>query len=394
MPDYIDFPIVTDPDALAQLAFDELQIAIPGWAPNAGNLDSILIEKIALIVSVLATLASAVPTTIFRFFGGLVGINPIDATFASVDSTWTMRDNLGYTIPAGTVVLIRADDDSLVPFITTADTVVAPGSTTTGAGAVTLTAVNAGAAGSGLGGPGVDMTSGDVQLGDILDYVTNVSLTALTTGGVDEEDDQTYLNRLRTELQLLTPRPILPSDYAALAENIEGIDRALALDGYNPGDSTTGNPRMVTLAVVDSSGGVVSSGIKTALIAALEAQREVNFIVNVIDPTYTSIDVTFTVEMLPGYDSTDVHDRTVAAVTDYLSPANWGLPNSGDRRTWIQSTTVFYADLTALLKNVQGVQAVTSVTLGLHGGSLSSADYALTGAAPMPEPGTITGTVS
>jgi hypothetical protein len=154
MPDYIEVPIVTDPAALEQLAYDTFQAEYPGWAPADGGLDTIAIQAVARIGSVVANLVSAVPKSIARFIGPLFGVIPIDATPATVPTTWTMVDNTGHTIPAGTITGIRDGAGNLVAFQTLTDIVVQAGQTATGAGAVILEAVTPGAAGSGLGAPG------------------------------------------------------------------------------------------------------------------------------------------------------------------------------------------------------------------------------------------------
>lgn len=490
MAEYIDFPIETDPEQLAQDAFDYLQAKAPGWLPNPGNLDTWLLEAVARMAAETRDVASRVPVAVFRRFGQLVGVTPIDATAASVDTTWTAIDAAGYTIPAGTLAGIRDSAGDLVAFQVVNDTVIAAG-TTTLAG-VTLVAVDTGAAGSGLGADG-----GTVELIDQLDFVSSIVQEAITTGGVDAEDDTVYLDRLASELRLLAPRPIVPSDFEAIARETAGIDRALAIDLYVPAvdevetvtvdatggtytltfdaqttaaiawnadaatlqaalealsniapgdvvvtggpggtaplaiefrgayagtdvtemtaDSTgltggaatatvattvpgsaavTDSPRTITVAVVDENGNTPSSGSIATLQTDLEARREVNFLVYVIGPTYTQVDVAFTITVYDGYDPDDVLTRAQQAVTDFLSPVNWGRPLIGDLRLWLDVDTVNRLDVATVINNTQGVDKVTALTMGVHGGALSTSDIALTGPAAMPQPVTIAGTVS
>lgn len=224
---YIDVPIDTDPQDILNEAFTYLQANIPGWTPAAGNLDVWLLMAIAAQAAESRTVASRVPKSIFRWFGAnLISLPPVDAVSATALSTWTMIDTLGHTIPAGTQVTILSGDTP-IPFATQVDVVIAPGASV--ATNVTLVAVTPGAAGSGLGGPG-----GAVALLDTLSYVLSITQAATTSGGVNAEDDDTYLARLVIQLQLLAPRPILPADFAAFARNIAGVSRATAIDGYNP----------------------------------------------------------------------------------------------------------------------------------------------------------------
>lgn len=386
MPDYIHYPQDFDSYQLAQDAFDYLAAHVPGWSPSPGNLESILIEAMARMVAEAGEVASDVPRSIFRYFGAsVVSLPPQDATFASGDSTWTMIDNAGYTIPAGTRVGIPAAGDELVAFAVVSNVTVPPGSTATAAGEVQLAAVVAGEEGSGL--------TADPELIDALDYVADISLVGTTTGGLDAESDEDYLNRLRAEFQLFSPRPILPDDFATLAQRIAGVDRALAIDGYNPLDDTDNNERMITVVPVNENGDPVSSGTKAAVDADLQARREVNFVVHVIDPTYTTIDVTWEAVALPDYDTATVEAEAEVAVAAYIDPANWGQPRTSNEREWIDQPVMRYLEVAQVINNVEGIDYITSLTLGLGGGAQSSADVNLDGPAAMPMLGTQSGTV-
>lgn len=386
---YITLPITTEPDALAQIAFDYLTTKFPGWAPSDGQLDTWLISALARQAAELTDVASDVPLSIFRYFGAdLMNLPPLDAVAASVPTTWVVRDNAGYTIPAGTIAGIRDTAGILHAFAITADVVIPAGSASTTAGSVLLTATIPGADSTGLGANGVAM-----ELVTSLDYVTSVTMTAMTSGGQDAEDDTTYLNRLTAELALQAPRPILPNDFAVFARNTAGVARALALDGYDAVLLTNGNARTVTVAIVDSSGNPVSSAIKAAVLTSLQAQREVNFLVYVIDPTYTTIDVQWDVNAYPGWDAGDITSRVNAAIAAYLSPATWGLPPFGDVNEWVQQSTVKINDLIVVVGRQDGVKDVNSVTIRTGVNPYAAADIALTGAAPLTEPGVQTGTV-
>jgi hypothetical protein len=229
-PTYIALPIEVDAEDVLAAAVAYLRLQWPDWEPADGNLDSWLLSAFSQEAAELREIASQIPTTIFRYYGATVAnIPPIDAAPAAADSTWTMRDNAGYTIETGTQVGIRAAGDELIPFEVVNTVVIPPGSTVTSAGGVQLIAVTPGSDGSGIGTVG-----GPVELIDPLDFVTTITLVNPTSGGVDAESDEAYLTRLAQELTLLTPRPILPIDFSILARSISGVHRAVALDGYNP----------------------------------------------------------------------------------------------------------------------------------------------------------------
>jgi hypothetical protein len=391
MPDYIAPGIETDPDVIAQLAFDRLGALIPGWEPSETDLVTILLETVSRMAAENRDLASEVPTAIFRYYGAtVIDLPPVDEQEATGESTWTMIDNAGYTIEAGTVVNIPAAGDELLAFETDIDVVIPPGQTSTAAGEVTLTALVAGEEANGL--------TGTPELQDALDFVATITLTQPTSGGVDAEADSDYLNRLAERLKLLSPRPIIEEDFAILARDIPGVWRATAVDGYNPDNATFNNERMVAVASIDEAGNAVGSTIEAEVDAYLQALREANFIVNTFDPTYTAIGVTFAGVAVKGADPEDVETRAEAAVAEYLSPANWGKVSRATAtedeadRTWVNQTQVRQFEVVALLNNIQGMDYLTSVTLS--GGTASGSDRILAGVAALPTAGAISGSVS
>jgi hypothetical protein len=386
---YIPVPIDTTPVDLAAEAFDYLQGKVSGWEPANGNLESWMIEALAEIAAELRELTALVPEAIFGFFGSsILGIPPYPAVQATALTTWKAVDQAGYTITAGTIVAITPPASTEgFGFFVAADTVIPSGQdTVTG---VECYALEAGSGASGL--------TGDLAVVDSLVFIQSVTLEAATSGGQDAETVDTYLSRLSALLTLLTPRPILPQDFAVLAQReVAGVARAVAIDLYNPGPPVDANcPRCVTVAVCDSNGEPCSSAVKQEVDDLLQGMREVNFLVFVADPTYTTIDVSFDAVCYRDWDPAEVQGRVVNALAMYLTPGAWGIPPYGDTsgRSWINVTAVRYLELTEQVNRVDGIHYVQTLQLGVHGGAMGTADLALSGVAPLPRPGTITGTV-
>jgi hypothetical protein len=333
-----------------------------------------------------------VPDSIFAFYGAsILGLPQYVATQATAVTNWTAADANGYTIEAGTVISITpAASGTSYGFAVDSDVVIPAGGTQ--AFGVTCLALEAGAAASGI--------TGTVQVIDALSFVSSVVLVQPTSGGADAESTDAYLSRLSALLTLLTPRPILPQDFAVLAQrSIAGVARAVAIDLYNPGPPIDANcPRCVTVAIVDDAGNPCSAAIKSDVDVLLQSMREVNFLVFVAGPTYTTIDVTFNVYSYPGYDPADVQTRVIAALQNYLSPAQWGLPPYGDTsaKSWNNATTVRYLELAEQINRVDGVHYIVDpggLTFRVAGGTFGAADITLAGVAPLTKPGAITGTV-
>src|SRR5215831_12592447 len=362
---YIDYPVVADARDLMQRCFDYMATKFPGWEPSEGQLDTAILEAVSSEAADIASLTTEVPKTIFRYFGAkIIGLTPLDAIAATCTTTWFLSDTIGHIIPDGTQVSIIDNAGNSVPFVTLGDVQVNAGSNQTAVGGVTLVAVAEGADSTGIGSVG-----GSVTLLDILPWVSSVRQESITTGGQDAETDDAYLSRLSVELQLNANRPILPKDFALLAAlNVDGIQRATAIDGYNTADSTYNNQRMVTIAATDAAGNAVDAAHKTSIQTYLNSLREVNFVVNVTDPTYTNVDVTTNVLVAKGWGANDVQLRVQQAIQNFLSPLTWGIDQSDDPNnpiSWNNLTLVSYLDLAAAIGAVAGVAYAISVAIGL-----------------------------
>lgn len=95
-----------------------------------------------------------------------------------------------------------------------------------------------------------------------LAFVASIAATSVTAGGIDPETITAYLDRLSNLLEIATPDPVLPNDFAILAQsatdssgNLLGVFRALAINLLNPGRTITGTVTLATTtALVDTAG--------------------------------------------------------------------------------------------------------------------------------------------
>lgn len=406
MADYLEPPIEGDPTAKYATIVAYLQSVWPGWQPPTGhaNLD----DQIAIAVADLSAsdeqTFSAASTDAFRWFGlNLVPDGQPEEAVAAT-STVTIVPGTGaalQTIPAGTTYGIAVAGD-LVGFEVVSDqTFASP--------AVNLTAVDVVADRTGT--VGNDLT-GALQQVDSLGFVASVTFEAPTSGGLDEEPTPTFLDRLRALLQLQAPRPIIPDNFAVMARNIAGVERAVAIDGYDPADHASYDPadpstwkeRFVTVSAIDAAGEDVGATIRGQIdtyfngdaTLGIRGKRETNFKVVVAAPTYTTIDVMWTAVAWPTWAPADVRAAGNAALSSYLSPSIWGQPTFGEQRGWENLRQVTIDGLYAVLRSVEGLRNVTALTFRIAGGSLAGTPVTLTGS-PGPvltRPGTMTGTVT
>jgi hypothetical protein len=148
----------------------------------------------------------------------------------------------------------------------------------------------------------------------------------------------------------------------------------------------------ISVAVVNSDGADPGSTIRDAGEARQQAMAMAGLVIDWISATYTTLTVVFTGVSDADFDPADVETRAETALADYISPANWGLPSTGDQRSWRDKPVVRFQDLSTVLNGVEGFDHWTTLTL--NGGT---ADVTMTGPAALPAPAptsTVTGTVT
>jgi Baseplate J-like protein len=385
MPVYQALNLPFDAEQLRQDARDWITAqAGPGYVIDPWT--DWLLSAVARMGVEISVLASDFPPEAFSEFGtDVLRVPTLEATVAGGSVTVTAVDDVGYTLVVGATLDLQG-----VTFETTADLIIAPGDTV---GTAPIAATVPGVAGSGLTGDATLIAPTPV-------WVQAVSVDAQTIGGTDGETADEYRDRLADELPTLSPKAILIEDFAALARRDAEVFRALAIDLYVPAGpggipvAQTNVAGAVTVAVISTSGDVVSNAAKTRVRTALADGRVLALQVAVIDPTYTSIDVTFVAHAHPQFDAALVEAQAEAAIAEFLSPAAWGRSLALDATSWVDEPSVRRNDLFGALYRVDGLRHVDTLTLAIHGNALGVLDLALAGPAALPRPGTIVGTVT
>lgn len=384
-PPYIEIPVEINAETLVEEVFADLELQIAGWEPESGNLEVFLTRAIVYrLIQPLAQLCADVPAEIFDRWGEeILELTRHEATSATITSTWTMVDNAGHKIPAGTEVGLTRPGDDPVGFRTVFEVEVPAGETTTEPGEVVLEAIDPGEEGNDL--------EDEASLEDALGFVDSIALVGKSTNGSDLEDAFEYLGRLRETTKTLSPRPVTAEDVAILARNITGIGRSTAIDNYNAETEEDEQERTTTVAVTGPDGGSAASAeAKAAVAADFEAKREANYIFFVIDPTYNGFDVACKIEPMAGFDKATVAANVKAAIEDWLSPSRHGQQPPGDEKSWVNDNKKRYQDLVTVVNNVEGMDFYTELKFALEGDPKEEKDVEMDGVAPLPEPATIT----
>ena len=321
-----------------------LQSRIPDWVPSNTNIEVMLMEAMALEVSETVFSVNRLPITMLRALLALYEVDQNPGTPPSVELTFTAYDTDGYTIPAGTEVILTLDNDEYISFFTDAvATIVA--TTTTIAVTATSTAYT-------------DVANGVVSgtsclLVNSLIGIDFVETSSVVSGGTIPETVDAWTLRGTQRLQRLVDTLVIPEHFTSAALEDANVFRANTINNYDPavGPAPGDNPGHVTV-VVYGDNAEVSDPNKTALQASLAARANANLNIHVIDPTLTTQAVTATIVVEAGYVAADVIADVEAALTAYLNT-----------NTWPWEGTIRRFELVTVIDAVAGVSYVDTLTV-------------------------------
>jgi len=370
---------------------EELEASIPGFDSKRAGLAYWQKKAFARLIANIGDQNAETKASMFKKFGETIAsVPPILAAPATVTSTWTVIDDDGHMIEDGTEVKIPVPGGDPLGFVVVGDVTITAGKTTTTAGQVLLQAIEPGEAANGL--------SGEATAISTVVFVDTITLVGASSGGVDEEDEDAYLDRLTEALQTLSQSLIVQRDFEIDARAVPGIDRALCIPGYDGDAEKEDVPLCVSVAPIDIDGQKVGAPKKEELKARQAAKVPSGVNNFVIDPTYTKIEVEAEVTVLPGYDPVVVEAAVEARLAAYLSPANAGLPSNfgdtGNSAGWVKVTAIYRNELIAEADRIAGVDRVVTLKHAKVGsGLVTQESVALAGVAPLTEAGTIKVTV-
>lgn len=383
MANYVTVPLVTDPATILTSMIADYAARMPGWIPYQGSPEVTLMSVVALRHATRLDVDSQVFDSIYLYSGTTIdGVPFNDATFATIDSTWTFTGTAGYTVDPGLRVTIPIDGSTSAEFVTVGTTIVPPSNSTW---TIPLQASVAGAASSGL--------SGTPTLEDARTWVVSVALIDETVGGQDAEAIPDYLNRVTAKRQLSTDTIVAALDAQQTLLLIPGIGRVLILDNHVPpigmAGAMDGVPGAVTAVICAPDGSDTDSGIKTTALATLNATRLLELSAYVVDPIRTNVSVTFDYDVYTGWDPTAVGATAGAAITNYANPAGWGAASTaGGAQDWDDDLLFRYSEVYAAGNSAQGLNHISNVRIN---GSLDT-DATLAGPGALPNLTSVVGT--
>lgn len=232
MGEFARVEIATEAAQLVDTAIETLEAELAargviGWEPNEGNLGIIILGVVAAMAANSATIASTLLEAAFRVYGTrLVKLAFNEGANATANTKWKLLEE-GGEFPARTIEAGTQLEAGGLAFYVETEVKVPKG---TSEPLITVTAAERGTEYNGL--------TGVIQLVNTSNFVSEVLIVGETTGGVGQETDEEYLNRLAQILELQAPRPITAGNFAQMVlDATTGVEvgRATAIDGYNPG---------------------------------------------------------------------------------------------------------------------------------------------------------------
>jgi hypothetical protein len=349
-PDYTEFVDLSlydkDPTDIYEAALAVLQSRIPDWQPTDTNIEVMLLEALAIEVSETVFNINRIPQNTLRLLLALYGITIDSGSPPVVDIEFTAYDDTGYLIPAGTEVVLETSNGEFISFFTDEDAAILTGNTTVTVAATADQNTNI-ANGIAIGT--------DVAIIESLLGIETAETASVVADGTIPESIESWTARGAQRLRRLVDTLVIPSHFTQASLETPGVFRANTVDNYDPNASPPGNPGdhpgNVTV-VVYGDGAPLSTGEKQDLVSALSLQAAANLIVHIVDPTLVSVDVTASIAVKPGFNSTAVINAVTNRLEEYLSPNSW--PWAG---------VVRRNELISIIDQVEGVDYVDTVSV-------------------------------
>lgn len=349
---------------LVNTAIAHAQVALPEWQPRESNTEIVLLESLALILGVEALALQVLPGQIVEQLMNLYGVVRHDGFNAEGQARFQVAASAPLQIvPAGSRLRYTLEDtEETVDFLTVEAVEIV--TTETLFGTAQIEAEESGIEGNGI------PAGATLELVDPLSFVDDVTVSMQTSGGESDEDDDSFQARAAAVLSRINSTLVIPDNFTDAALSDPRVLRALTLDLFNP-EGTPKTPVVghVTVAVVGADGAPLSLETTTELRDSLEQQALASLTIHVIPPTITTVNISCTVRLAPGYQDNDARDEITAGLNEWLDPTTWDWDASIEKNAIIGKLYEF--------PSIRSVSSVNDTVV-------------LPGDAPLPKLGTVT----
>ncbi len=356
--EYVDLTIydkdVTD---IFNESIDYGRDLLPEWSPQAGNIEVVLLESIAMQATNVIAAANRVPGAVMETLLVLYGIERDDGVKATATVAITLVNTSGYVVPAGThFAYFPLGGEKSVVYVLDEDISVAAGGSV---GAGNLTAIDIGTE---FNNPPVGSA---LQILSTMPYLLSSILETQPSGGSDPETDTDFFTRASTTLRSYSGALTTPSQIQAwvLVTFPNDVYRCFVYDQRRKNDrDVTGSTydthdgyALVAVAalnatVIDTSDVAISVGQIDTISDELDLKTNTGLVTELVNAELVDVSVNVIVMPHMGYTSSQIVISITEALNSYLSPNEW---NWADivRRT----------EIIALIDGVEGVDYIVEL---------------------------------
>ena len=267
------------------------------------------------------------------------GVTRRPSAVSSGNVTLTGPDNT--IVPSGTRLQTSGTDP--IYFVTTADITITGGTVTVGA-----EAEEGGASGNIAAGEINALAAGDLY------GIVSVTNAANFDGGVDTEDDESLLARLKDRAQ----HPVTSgnaANYRQWALELSGVGDAKVYPVWNGGGT-------VKVVLLDTDKTAPAQSVIDAVSAHIEENRPIGATVTVVGATEVAININVTLTLASGKTTTDAKAEISALLIDYLKTLAF------------VDSIVRYSKIASLILDAEAVLDYASLTVNGGTSNITIAD--------------------
>lgn len=359
-------PFDVSPTSVYLDAIDYAKIVLPEFQPRQGTPEDAILQAVSYISALNIAAINRIPDRLMAGLVGMMGVEIDDGEKAVIDVVFTCIDNLGTTVPQGT--LLRYDYEFLgeqrsVYFQTNEEGIINPVGSEEPLPTIT---VEAEALDVGVILPIPDDT--ELTIDTPTSNIISAVLDATVNSGKNPETENEFLSRAVSFLGSL-------SSSFAKASQIEGfvlsrflstVSRCKTFDLTNPSSglqwADADEPGYVTVFVYGINQQLTNDQ-KIDILVAVEERTIAGLSISIEDAKLVDLTVSISVAHSSDYDSDVVQENVENVLINYFSPANY-------RFTESIKLSEFYSVVSA----IPGVIYVDSLTVTPGSGGSNDGD--------------------
>lgn len=371
-------PFDVSPTSVYLDAIDYAKIVLPEFQPRQGTPEDAILQAVSYISSLNIAAINRIPDRLMAGLVEMMGVEIDDGEKATIDVTFTCIDNLGTTVPQGTIVrhdyeflgerrsvYFQTDEEGTIPAVGVED----PLPTVT----VTAEALDVG-----IMLPIADST--ELSIDTPTSNIISATLSATVTRGLNPESESDYLTRAVSYLGSLSSSFAKASqiDGFILSQFLSTVSRCKTFDLTNATSGlqwTDPNEQGYVTVFTYGINQQLTNDQKLDILIAVQDRTVAGLDVSVVDANIVLLDVVVSATHSSAYDSEIVQENIENLLTNYFSPSNYRFAES-------INLSEFYSVISA----VPGVLYVSSLSVVPGSGGTNDVDgnidFSLKGSLP------------